>query len=118
MKEQQKLNIERVQNPQPGDYWEEMLIGICVVLEVTRDYVIICSKKFETETFWVFDFNHLKKLSRKDFIKFLSYETIEGTWANVWINHTYRKDWLEDYNKKYKGKAHIESKSIQLELFE
>ncbi len=37
MKEQQKLNIERVQNPQPGDYWEEMLIGICVVLEVTRD---------------------------------------------------------------------------------
>lgn len=113
----EQLNIERLNNPVAGDYWEERLAGICVVLEVTDTYVIICDKKVENEFFWSFDFNNLRRMTRKEFKEFLGYNTKEGTWGSVHINAQYKEEWIKDYHKHYKNKSYLESKQTQLGLF-
>ena len=80
--EQQAMNEECLQNPQPGDYWEEHLTPVCVVVSVGKDSVTICEKHKPNGVNWAFDC--LRSLSKDTFKKMLQYSnTNTKTWADV-----------------------------------
>lgn len=83
--EQKALDEKHATDPQPGDYWQEMLMGVLVVLSRTGDLVHICDgKKDAGRDHWTWDFKKLKTLTIEQFKKRLGYGTIPGYWASVW----------------------------------
>lgn len=83
---QKLLNSEALLNPQPGDYWSEMLCGTCIILEVTDDQIVLCkTKEFSKEDCqqWRFDLTKLHKTTKSQLASWLSYKGRVLTWADV-----------------------------------
>lgn len=84
---QQRLNIEHVQNPKAGDYWEEHFSGVLQVVEVVHGIVIVFDQKIDVdESHWKFDETKPKAYTIEEFGKKLRYnsEQLGGkTWADV-----------------------------------
>ena len=81
---QRALDEKHAYDPQPGDYWQEMLCGICIVLERKRSKVVICKEKKDVEPgYWTWDLSKTEKMKLEDFRNWLSYGTIPGYWASV-----------------------------------
>lgn len=89
--DQKKLNKYHAENPQPGDYWEEHLVGVCVVLEVTDQRVVYCpAKRPIGDLHWTWDLGTTSSKSREEFDGWLAYGSIHGYWADV---HPREHEW-------------------------
>ena len=85
---QEKLNNMYLRNPTPGDYWEEMMCPVCVVIDASEFSVTICEKRKDVDggKFWTWDISELTTLSPYDFRKKLLYPTENlkhKTWCDV-----------------------------------
>lgn len=72
-------NIQHINNPQPGDMWEERLVPICLVVK-TNDYNVFYRLPDRINKRW---FKKIHSKSRDNFRKWLSYGSVPGTWADV-----------------------------------
>lgn len=87
--------------PKAGDYWSEMLSGICIVLEVNGDSVTFCKTKiFHAAEGWEWDLDTLVVTTRQQFKKWLSYDTCPGYWARVSYSSEFHKRVLKEYQSK------------------
>ena len=74
IEDQDKLNIKHCENPEVGDYWNDMLVPILVVIGVTPTEVIICKKtKYVGPDRWTWDLTQIKRLSKEEFSSSLKY---------------------------------------------
>ena len=91
-------DIEHANNPVPGDYWQEMLVGTCVILYVTNDLVTYCSTRKSVDIdHWTWDLTKTETKTRKGFKKWLECETMPNKfWSNVTSKpHDWAvKDWI------------------------
>lgn len=76
---------EHLRNPRPGDYWHEMYVPICVVLEVGTDVVTLCKSTKEVDSgHWTWNLGERAFIARSAFRRWLSYESIpDKTWCHV-----------------------------------
>lgn len=90
---------EHLENPVPGDYWDEMLVGACIVLQVRADFIWICRDKVDVEDGWFWDVGKITCMPIAEFRDWLSYGSIPGTWA--WCTPEHHKKFLKcfDQNK-------------------
>lgn len=77
------LDEKHANNPEPGDYWQDHMVGVCVVIAVDDMTVRTCRKKLDCDGGWTFDYNHQYLETREEFRKWLSYGSIAGYWASV-----------------------------------
>lgn len=74
--ERQERNLKHIENPQPGDYWNEMFCPYHVVLAVTDSSVIICDKKVDMDDGWTFDLSETKTISHLEHRDLVTYSTM------------------------------------------
>ncbi len=80
----QDLDKKHAENPEPGDYWNECLSGTCVILAVEGDQVTLCKKRKQVgPDHWTWDFSEIKTLSKTEFKRWISYDSIDGFWISV-----------------------------------
>ena len=87
---QDAVNKEHRLHPKPGDYWEEHLCGVLVVLDVTDELVTICQhRKDMPKNRWTWDLDRFEELTRTEFEQKLLYKgskpgsvTYGKTWAH------------------------------------
>jgi hypothetical protein len=84
-----RQSIEALADPQPGDYWSDMLSPVLVVVAVAHGFVIFCEKTKETDRdHWTWELKELKTLPLAEFQKKLTYEHSAGLkgipWAECW----------------------------------
>jgi hypothetical protein len=71
-------------NPEPGDYWSDHLVGVCVVLAVYLGNVVICRTKKDIDAdHWTWDLTKLDTFRISEFNRWLSYSEIPGYWGEV-----------------------------------
>jgi hypothetical protein len=74
------VNAKHACDPQPGDFWHEMLCAICLVVAREGDQVCVCRKKqHDGAHYWFVD---PEWLAVADFARWLSYRTKDGFWAD------------------------------------
>ena len=83
-----ETNLEHATNPQPGDYWSEMIIPICVVIATMGNLVIYCSTKKDSEDGkgQTWDLEKLQSKTRDEFKKWVCYGSeamSHKTWCDV-----------------------------------
>ena len=85
--EQVALDIKHSKDPQPGDYWEDHMCGVLIVVAVSHGMVIFFDERIDVPPdHWQFDESKPKALTVADFTKRLQYKSEgmgEKTWANV-----------------------------------
>lgn len=80
--EQKRINREALLEPKPGDYWEERLVGVLVVLSIVpaNDYypelIVVCDTRKDVDLHgWFWDTEETKRpykvYDRKGFMKTL-----------------------------------------------
>jgi hypothetical protein len=81
--EQLQSDDVHARNPEPGDYWSDHLVGVCVVLAVKRNEVTLCkTKKDIGRDYWTWDLQQQSTMSKEEFREWLSYgPTSNGYWA-------------------------------------
>lgn len=78
------LNEKHATDPQPGDYWEDHFIEVCVVLAVVRKLVIYYDKKKQVgDNSWTCGLEKTETRTIDKFNDWLSYKSIPGYWATV-----------------------------------
>lgn len=104
-RKQQHLNQKHVIDPQRGDYWNEMLVGTCVVLSRVGDRVIVCKiKKPVDNNHWTWDLDQIEMMKIEQFKDWLTYDSISNkTWANVCPNH--HLDFVEQWESDNESKS-------------
>ena len=81
---QKELNKIRANDPKPGDYWSECFCGVCVVLAVENNRVTYCSTRKDVDrNHWTWDLDAKEIKTIEQFKKWLSYDSIDGYWADV-----------------------------------
>jgi hypothetical protein len=84
MNEQENLNESHSSNPQAGDYWNDRLTPVCVVLYVAENWVLFYHKhKAVDAQHWEWDRDEPMILTRTQFKEWLRYDLIPGYWADV-----------------------------------
>ena len=86
-----ELNKKHVNNPRVGDYWQEMLCPILLVLGVSKKEKTVTIVKEKTEidaNYWTWDLDKFENLKLEEFKKYLLYNTDDPdlkteTWADV-----------------------------------
>lgn len=79
-----KRDKEHAKNPQPGDYWHEMYVPVCVVLAVAAGVVIYCEKARDVgDDKWTWDLRSRSTKTLEEFDRWLAYGSIAGYWASV-----------------------------------
>ena len=79
---------EHLLNPKAGDYWHEMFTPICVVLEVGADVLTLCRSIEAVKDGWTWNLTKRETKTRREFAKWLSYESIpDKTWCHVISEH-------------------------------
>lgn len=82
--ELQAKNERHLAAPEVGDYWEDHLVGVCVVLAVNGEEITVCRKKKDVDmAHWAWDLAATETLDREAFAAWLRYTSIPGTWATV-----------------------------------
>lgn len=81
-------NDQHAHSPCVGDFWDEMLCAVCVVVEVDHEYVLVCkTKKILEPNYWIWDFTNLETYTRDGFVKWLQYggnsSVKDRYWADV-----------------------------------
>lgn len=80
-------NFHHLMNPSPGDYWEDHLCPVCVVLGVSNFSITICrDTKQIDDMHWYWDLSKITHLTLTEFRKFLLYNSKNlknKTWATV-----------------------------------
>lgn len=64
---ERRRNADRRLNPRPGDYWDETLNVVMLVLEVNDEYVTIVEDKIKLDHGYRFDYSKAKVLTRQEF---------------------------------------------------
>lgn len=74
---QRSMNQLALTNPKPGDYWNEMLVSIALVIKVTKRHVFVVRKTIDDEVqpkqYYHYDFSKVEKLRKADFRRSLCY---------------------------------------------
>lgn len=71
-------------DPLPGDYWEDHMVPVAVVLAVTPHMVTLCTERRDVPpNHWTWDLNKTMNVTRERFETWFAYDTIPGTWASV-----------------------------------
>ena len=72
---QDLLNEKHATDPQPGDYWHEMLCPVWVVVFVDEDVVgVIQDKVDRPPNHWTWDLDKIKSVTRDAFKKRMQYK--------------------------------------------
>lgn len=79
---QKELDKKHALDPQAGDCWIERT-GVCIVLHVVGQTVIICKEKKQDNEVWTWDLDLIDTMTKDEFNKWLAYDSIEGYWAGV-----------------------------------
>lgn len=105
MKPDYELNSKHLKNPQVGDYWQEMLNPILLVLSVNNKnkIVTIVREKMELKSnYWTWNLEKSEKLSFEEFKEYLSYKTEslkDKTWCDVWPKADRHIDFIKEFRK-------------------
>ena len=87
MRPDQELNTKHLMSPQVGDYWQEMLNAILLVLKVNKKeklVTIVRDKSKLKENYWTWNLEKCEVLTFEEFKEYLTYNTNrENTWADV-----------------------------------
>lgn len=90
--EQQRLNQAAVDNPEPGDYWQEMFCPYFLVVQAKGDAITILNclphkgtsaRKSVDDSHWMFDVSKSMVVDRAWIEKLVRYESIDGFVADV-----------------------------------
>jgi len=81
--EHESQNLEHRDNPRPGDYWEDHLCPVCVVLDASRFAISYCRKTKDVGSDrWAWDLSAIETMTPKDFKVWLTYTSMDKTWAS------------------------------------
>lgn len=113
---QEKLNNEHFDNPEPGDYWNEMFCPYFVVLEcLPENKFVICHTRQPIDSHtWTWDLSKTQIVS-KEYFNVVKYRSIPGFVANVIPEHHWA---VEEYFKEWKSKFPPLDSSLDNELLE
>lgn len=93
-----ELNQEALNNPQPGDYWQEMFNPYFLVLRVIGDNIVIVDKRKDVgKDYWVWDLDECKVVDRAYISRKVKYGSIDGFCADVMRDK--HKPFIEAYNE-------------------
>ena len=86
--QQMELNEKHALNPEIGDYWNEMFVPILSVVDVGAFNVSVLRKTKEVdEDHWTWDVTQVTNMTKKEFYKFLHYNTPnvkDKCWCDVY----------------------------------
>lgn len=84
MDERTERNLKHLADPKPGDFWMDHGDGVCLVLDIGQFFVAyLATKQYVDSSHYTWDTTKVDVKSKADFAKWLSYDSIEGTWATV-----------------------------------
>jgi hypothetical protein len=84
MRPNRELNEKHSADPQPGDYWSEMLCPMMVVVGTFCGHVAVIKKTISAGADrWTWDLSAVEIMKRDEFSKWPRYESIDGFWADV-----------------------------------
>jgi hypothetical protein len=69
-------------SPKSGDYWHERYMPVCVVMEVDDNDVLLSKTTINYGKTFSFDYSKVERMTRESFVKWLSYGSIPGLWAD------------------------------------
>lgn len=93
-----ELNTEALNNPQPGDYWQEMFNPYFLVLRVIGDNIVIVDKRKDVgKDYWAWDIDAWKVVDRAYISSKVRYSTIDGFCADVLRDR--HKPFIEAFNE-------------------
>jgi len=78
----QELNDKCAKKPSAGDYWHEMLMPVCIVLDADDYFVTFVKFKYFDDVYIV-DESSIETVTIGKFRKWLSYSSAKGYWADV-----------------------------------
>lgn len=64
---------EYLANPTPGDYWNEMMVPIAIVLAVNARGVLVITETLDKGKGWMWDFDKARTVSRDEFAEIVRY---------------------------------------------
>ena len=122
---QRELDQYHAAHPQEGDFWQEMLCGILVVLKATHVSVTFCqAKKQLPDDKWTWDLTKVDTLTRGEFRRKLQYSSMpDKTWCSVcpqahsWAVEKYN-EMRQEKNKEYYLWLQVESFNKETEEYE
>lgn len=98
MRPSYKQNEESFNNPQPGDYWNEMFVPYFIVLECLDDgtFVICDKQKSVDHEHWTWDLSGAKQVTKTYFNR-VKYGSIDGYCADVSpiLHLRFVREWIE-----------------------
>lgn len=63
-----ELNVHHAMNPKVGDYWQESMSPVCVVVDVKDDHVTVCDSTVSNgDNTWSWNLDALTSYTRKQF---------------------------------------------------
>jgi len=81
--ERESQNLEHRDNQRPGDYWEDHLAPVCVVLDASKFAISYCRTTARVDAnHWAWDISAIETMTPKQFKIFLTYTTMDKTWAS------------------------------------
>jgi len=97
---------EHARNPQVGDYWHEMYVPVCKVVGVTPEHVLLWTEVIVEGDGWRWR-EEVKRMTREEFRRWLSYESMPGYWARVipgngeGSSNKGQEDWVRDLAENF-----------------
>lgn len=71
-------NKQAFLNPQPGDYWNEMMIPYFVIVQKIGTLFVVLNKVIRTTNGWYFDYNNPSVYSKYDIENDVKYSSAKG----------------------------------------
>lgn len=91
------LDQQHLHNPQAGDYWHDRFCPVALVIDSGQFFVAFLHKKKDVgKSHWTWDTSDVATLSKQDFVKKMSYSSMDKPWANVVPNWKHWKEFAED----------------------
>jgi len=107
-------------HPQPGDYWQDHMCGVLVVLAVDESSVTFCKDKINEKdgSGWTWDLTKVKTKTRLEFLQSVRYDYLNGyynpsssnlgCWASVEPQrHLWAVEEWKDMQRPYNPLAHL-----------
>ena len=89
-------DLRHAYNPRIGDYWQEMLVGIVVIVgRPSAEEVLVCREKIDHGDSWSWDLSKCKVEKVADFVRRLRYNKDDANskfWCHCWPE---RMTWVE-----------------------
>lgn len=96
--EHMQQNRAHRDNPEPGDYWNEMFSPVALVLKVDGQLVTMLKHTKPTDPgHWTWDTDKVTVMTKRQFGKWISYDTIpDKTWCYVFPKHKHFEHFLNE----------------------